>query len=108
MTDNQREAMYYASLKNRLVHYKEEKKTVPVNFTFEEFKEIMLNKSPTAIYHTQYSEKEPCWNITKTIMPSHGGVYIYADSAADKTPKFMDWESFYKMLLYQGLEYIKF
>jgi hypothetical protein len=78
------------------------------DFTLDEFKKIMLEKSPVSLYHTMYSEKRPCYHITKPVMPTDGGVWVFADSAADKTPKLRSWESFYKELLYQGLEYIKF
>lgn len=108
ISDERREAMFLASIKNRLVHYKKEVVTKIVDFTLDEFKDIMIEKSPVSIYHQMYSDTKPCYHITKQIMPSDGGVYVYADNAADKTPRLKSWESFYKELLYQGLEYIKF
>lgn len=100
--------MFYASLTNRIIHSKQETKTVTSNYTLEEFKEIMIDKSPTAIFHSEYSKKSPCWNITKLIMPSEGGVWVYASSAADKTPRFRTWEQFYNELAISGFDHVYF
>ncbi len=103
-----RETMFEASLKQRLVTYKEVVTHVPVNRSLEEIKQIFIEMSPTSLYVIPYSNKRPCIHITKQIMPSHGGVWMYYDSWADKTPKFYDWDNFYFELNRCGMENIKF
>ena len=103
-----RETMFEASLKQRLVTYKEVVTQVPVNRSLEEVKQIFIDQSPTSLYIAAYSHKKPCIHITKQIMPSHGGVWMFYDSWGDKTPKFYDWENFYFELNRCGLENIKF
>lgn len=108
MNDQYRNTMYKASLKNRLVHAKQVTVTKYENFTLDEFKQIMIEKSPTAIYNVLYSHETPCWHITKLIMTSEGGVWVYANNAADKTPKFKTWKEFYDMIAISGFQPIRF
>lgn len=103
-----RETMYLASLTNRLTRDKLVTTTVQEDFSQEEVKAIMLDKSPIALYVIPYSEKIPAINITKIIMPSDEGVYLYWDSWADKTPIHYPWEKFYDMLRSVGLRHFRF
>jgi len=105
---NIRETMYIASIKNKLTRSKTVRNTIQEDFSLEEVKSIMLNKSPTCLFCLPYSEKKPCVHITKLIMPSHHGVYMYYDGWADKTPKYYNWKEFYNELLKMGLENIRF
>ncbi len=108
INDETRETMFFASINNRLVKAREVKSIVYDNYSLEEFKKIMIEKSPVSLYHSMYSKKQPAYHITKRIMPSDGGAWIYANSAADKTPRLTSWESLYNELRIQGLEYITF
>lgn len=91
----------------RLVHTETITKEIEVDFTLDEVKKLFLEKSPTVIIITKYSTKTPCMYITKQIMPSDMGVFMYYNSWADKTPRFYDWESFYHELKLNGLGNIK-
>jgi hypothetical protein len=91
---------------NALVHYKERPEKYTEPFTFEEFKAVMLEKSPVFIYNTMYSNDKPLYQITSHFMPS--GVTFFCTSWADKTPEKETLESFYQRLKRDGLEYAKF
>lgn len=106
--EDQREAMYYGSLKMRLVKPREIVTTVYDAVTLEEFRQIMIEFSPTAIYNTQWSEKKALYTINKRIYPSDEGITFVCNSWAEKTPKFKTFEQFYYMILSEGMEYIKF
>lgn len=108
MTDSQREAHYEASIKNRFVTYKEVIKTVSVNPTLEQFIEILLDKSPTAIYHDMWSGDKPLYVIHKLIYRSHGGANVHSNAWADKTPVFKTWRELYDEFRFQGMENFKF
>jgi len=109
-TDEYRKTMYYSSLKNSLVHQRIEMVSVTKfeDYTLEEFKEILVNKSPTAIYNIMYSTEKPCWHITRLVMPSDGGVWCYANNSANKIPRFKTWEQFYNMIKISGFQPIRF
>ena len=106
--EEQRDAMYWASIKNVLYHEKEVKKVELVPFTFEEFKTVMIQKSPVMIYNTMWSEKKDFYRITKMISPSDDGVWMYCQGSADKTPKLWSWQGFYRHVKSNGIEHIKF
>lgn len=108
MSDSTRQAYYEASIKNRFVTFKEIKSVVPVNPTVEEFTEILLDKSPTAIYHDLWSKDNPLYVIPKMIYRSRGGVEIYSNAWADKTIVFRTWQELYDEFRIQGLENFKF
>lgn len=103
-----RQTYYEASIKNRFVTYKEVVNVVPVNPTLEEFIEILLNKSPTAIYHELWSKEKPLYEITKLTYRSHGGVEIFSSGWADKNPVFKTWKDLYDEFRLQGFEHFKF
>lgn len=106
--DDARATMFFASIKNTLGKYVENKTVVFEALSANEIKQIMFDKSPVQIYNILYSTKEPWMYITKRILPSHEGVYGYFNSAADKTPKYFTWPQFYWHLLISGLENIRF
>lgn len=106
--DDARATMFFASIKNTLGKYVENKVATFRAFSANEIKQIMFDKSPVEIYNTLYSTKQPWMHITKRILPSHEGVYGYFNSAADKTPKYFTWAQFYWHLLIGGLENIRF
>jgi hypothetical protein len=91
---------------NILVHHKERSEKYFEPFTLEEFKTIMLEKSPVFIYNTMYSKDKPLYQITSRFMPS--GVEFFCASWADKTPKRVTLEKFYHRLKVDGLEYAEF
>lgn len=106
--EDQRESMYYGSLKMRLVKPREIVTTVYDAVTLEEFRQIMIECSPTAIYNTQWSEKKSLYDIKKRIYPSDEGITFVCNSLAENTTKFKTFEQFYYMLRAEGLEHIKF
>jgi hypothetical protein len=108
MNDETRETMFLASKTNRLTRDKVVTKTIQESFTQEEFKAVMMDKSPTTIFVLPYSSKIPCYYITKRIMPSHDGVELYANNWADKAPVFYSWKEFYDLLVSSGLENVRF
>ncbi len=99
-----RTAIVFAPLTTRLVRQTKVDAFQTVNLTLDEFRELMIEKSPESLWHGQYSAARPCYHITKRIMPTDEGVYLYADSAADKTPRFETWEKLYRSLQIQGLD----
>jgi hypothetical protein len=107
-TEDIRKTFYEASLKNRFVVYREVKHTVADTVPLEQFIEILLDKSPTAIYHQLWSADKPLYVIPKRIYRSHGGVIVYSNKWADKTPVFKTWKEFYDELRIQGMEHFKF
>lgn len=108
MNESTREAMYFASIKNRLTRDKVVTATVQEEYTLDEVKAAMTERSPVSIYILPWSHKKPAIHITKTIMPSHEGVYMYYESWCDKTPTHYSWEQFYRELCYSGLSNIRF
>ena len=102
MTDNQRQTHHDASIKNVFYTTEEVVSTKVVPLPIEKVIDLMINKSPVHIYNTQYSRRKPCIIITKQIMPSDGGVYMYYDSWGNKTGKFVPWEQFYRQLILSG------
>ena len=106
--DETRETMFFASIHRRLTKPKVVISTVDDPFTLDEVKQVMLDKSPVSIYVLPYSSKQPCIHITKRIMPSHNGVFLYYDAWADKTPKHYTWKEFYRELKSVGLENIRY
>ena len=106
--EKQRESMYYGSLKNHLVTTRLITKTVYDPISFEDFRRIMIEKSPVFIYNTMWSEKNRLYEITKQIYPSDEGITFICKAWADKSPKFKSFQDFYNMLLSEGIEYIKF
>ena len=91
---------------NVLVHHKERPEKYTEPFTFEEFKAVMLEKSPVFIYNTMYSNDKPLYQMTSQFMPS--GVDFFCTSWADKTPQRITLEKFYHRLKTDGLEYVQF
>lgn len=108
MPDSYRETLFMASIKNRLVREKQVVKTELEDFTLDEVKAVMLDKSPVSLWVIGYSELKPCIHITKRIMPSHGGVWMHYDSWANKESKLFTWEQFYRELKKAGLHAIRF
>lgn len=106
--DDARATMFFASIKNTLGKFVENKVAVFEAFTANEIKQTMFEKSPVHIYNLEYSKKEPWMHITKRILPSHEGVYGYFNSAADKTPKYFTWAQFIWHLFISGIENIRF
>lgn len=109
MTDEYRDTMFRASLKMRLATPRVITRTVFDPVSLEEFKRIMLDKSPVHLWCDKYSANHPCYIITKRIVPSDGGIWMYAHSWADKTPKLVPWDKAYRMLnVSPGLHELKF
>lgn len=103
--DDQREAMFVASVQNRFYHKNGDAYT---NFTLDEFKAILIEKSPVSIWCDMYSPDVPLYNITRRIMPSDGGVWAYAHSAGHKNADLITFRDFYRELKVSGLENFRF
>lgn len=74
-------------------------KTEPV--TLKRFIELLKKDTPSEIFHSYYSQKIPCYYITSY---EDDGVYIYANSAADKTPIKKTYTQIYREFRTQCLE----
>lgn len=103
-----RQTYYEASVQNRFVTYKKRTVTDALIPTVDEFKKILIEKSPCFIFHDKYSSEKPCYEITKIVMPSDEGVYLTCPSWGDKTPIFHSWEEIHRAFRIQGFEYFRF
>lgn len=92
---------------NVFVHYKKKDEHYTEDFTLEEFKKVMTEKSPVFIYCNEWSSKIPHFQITTRVMPS-SGFYYFCNAWADKTPVHTTIEEFYKKLQQPGLKYFSF
>ena len=69
--------------------------------SMDEFVDLMILHKPTGIFNTYYSSKSPCWHITEYIHDFT--IMYYAHSYADKTPRMINLDDFYRMISVQGL-----
>lgn len=92
---------------NKFVHIKERTVKYSEPFSLDEFRSVLLDKSPTFIYCDEWSIDKPLYEIKARILPE-GGITYVCNSWSDKSPVNISIADFYVVLKLQGLERFRF